>query len=138
LYIGSSSVSNSRIYLESSGLQDIVASGGPSLRFQSGSLRIDGTNNTTNKVFISTANGVSQHVVFWLNAGETEIGGTGGVLPTSAMLSVTSTTKGFLPPRMTTTQKNAISSPAAGLVVYDTTLKKLCVYTTAWETITSL
>jgi hypothetical protein len=56
---------------------------------------------------------------------------------TSALLHMTSTTKGFLPPRMTTTQKNAISSPAAGLVVYDTTLNKLCVYTTAWETITS-
>jgi len=56
----------------------------------------------------------------------------------SAQLDVASTTKGFLPPRMTTTQKNAIASPAAGLVVYDTTLNKLCVYTTAWETITSL
>jgi hypothetical protein len=55
----------------------------------------------------------------------------------SSILDVASTTKGFLPPRMTTTQKNAISSPAAGLVVYDTTLNKLCVYTTAWETITS-
>jgi hypothetical protein len=56
----------------------------------------------------------------------------------SAILQADSTTQGFLPPRMTTTQKNAISSPAAGLVVYDTTLNKLCVYTTAWETITSL
>jgi len=56
----------------------------------------------------------------------------------SSVLQVDSTTKGFLPPRMTTTQKNAISSPAAGLVVYDTTLNKLCVYTTAWETITSV
>jgi hypothetical protein len=41
---------------------------------------------------------------------------------TSAMLQVNSTTKGFLPPRMTTTQRNAIASPAAGLIVYDTTL----------------
>jgi hypothetical protein len=55
----------------------------------------------------------------------------------SSKLTIDSTTQGFLPPRMTTTQKNAISSPAAGLVVYDTTLGKLCVYTTAWETITS-
>jgi hypothetical protein len=56
----------------------------------------------------------------------------------SAMLEVVSTTKGILFPRMTTTQKNAISSPAAGLVVYDTTLGKLCVRTaSAWQTITS-
>jgi len=56
----------------------------------------------------------------------------------SAVLQADSTTKGFLPPRMTTAQKNAIATPAAGLVVYDTTLNKLCVYTTAWETITSV
>lgn len=57
----------------------------------------------------------------------------------SAQLEVVSTTKGFLPPRMTTTQKNAIASPAAGLVVYDTTLNKLCVRTaSSWETITSI
>jgi hypothetical protein len=46
----------------------------------------------------------------------------------TAQLDVQSTTKGFLPPRMTTTQKNAISSPAAGLVVYDSTTNKLCCY----------
>jgi hypothetical protein len=57
----------------------------------------------------------------------------------SAMVAINSTTKGFLPPRLTTTQKNAISSPATGLVVYDTTLNKLSVYTgAAWETVTSL
>lgn len=46
----------------------------------------------------------------------------------SAILQADSTTKGFLPPRMTTTQKNAIASPAAGLVVYDSTTNKLCCY----------
>jgi hypothetical protein len=56
----------------------------------------------------------------------------------SSIFAIDSTTQGFLPPRMTTTEKNAIATPAAGLVVYDTTLNKLCVYTTAWETITSL
>ena len=46
----------------------------------------------------------------------------------SAQVIVNSTTRGFLPPRMTTTQKNAIASPAAGLVVYDSTTNKLCCY----------
>jgi len=46
----------------------------------------------------------------------------------SSQLQIDSTTKGFLPPRMTTTQKNAIASPAAGLVVYDSTTNKLCCY----------
>jgi len=56
----------------------------------------------------------------------------------SSVIEIKSTNRGFLPPRMTTTQKNAIGTPAAGLMVYDTTLNKLCVYTTAWETITSV
>jgi len=57
----------------------------------------------------------------------------------SSVLTVSSTTQGLLPPRMTTTQKDAISSPAEGLIVYDLTLHKLCLYTgSAWETITSL
>ena len=38
----------------------------------------------------------------------------------SAKLDVTSTDKGFLPPRMTSAQRTAISSPAAGLMVYQT------------------
>ncbi len=38
----------------------------------------------------------------------------------SSILDITSTTKGFLPPRMTKTQRDAISSPATGLVVYQT------------------
>lgn len=56
----------------------------------------------------------------------------------SAQVEVTSTTKGFLPPRMTTTQRDAISSPAEGLVIYNLTTHKLNVYTTTWETVTSL
>jgi hypothetical protein len=63
---------------------------------------------------------------------------TGGTsINASAQLQIDSTTKGVLFPRMTTTQKNAISSPATGLVVFDTTLGKLCVFSTTWQTITS-
>ena len=46
----------------------------------------------------------------------------------SALVEIQSTTQGFLPPKMTTTQKNAIASPASGLVVYDSTTNKLCCY----------
>jgi hypothetical protein len=54
----------------------------------------------------------------------------------SAQLDVNSTTKGFLPPRMTTTQKNAIASPAAGLMIYDTDLNRPCFYNgTSWITL---
>lgn len=45
----------------------------------------------------------------------------------SAKLQIDSTTQGFLPPRMTTTQVNAIEA-TAGLIVYDTTTNKLKCY----------
>ncbi|MEP7108395.1 MAG: hypothetical protein ABI760_10440 [Ferruginibacter sp.] len=45
-----------------------------------------------------------------------------GNLPdTSAILDVSSITKGFLTPRMTTTQQNTIPLPARGLLIYNTT-----------------
>lgn len=66
--------------------------------------------------------------------------GVGTATPVaSALVDITSTTQGFLPPRMTTAQKNAIAAPANGLVIYDTTLAKLCVFTGVnWETVTSV
>jgi hypothetical protein len=50
----------------------------------------------------------------------------------SSLLEITSTTKGFLRPRQTTAQRNAIASPAAGLSVYNSSLATNDVYTTAW------
>ena len=53
---------------------------------------------------------------------------------TSAILDLTSTTKGLLLPRLTTTQINAISTPAAGLTVYNTDINLPCFYNgTAWR-----
>lgn len=49
----------------------------------------------------------------------------GGAVDTTAALAVNSTTKGILPPRMTTAQREAIASPTDGLVVYDSTLSAL-------------
>jgi hypothetical protein len=51
-----------------------------------------------------------------------------GATVASAIVEIQSTTRGFLPPRMTTTQRNAISSPATGLVLYDSTTNKLQCY----------
>ena len=51
----------------------------------------------------------------------------------TAILDVNSTTKSFLPPRMTTTQRNAVASPAAGSVIYNTTTNLLNHYNgSAW------
>jgi hypothetical protein len=55
----------------------------------------------------------------------------------SAMLDVSSTDKGFLPPRMDETNRNNIGlpgTPATGLVIYNTTTNKLNYYNgTAWQ-----
>ena len=51
----------------------------------------------------------------------------------SAMLEVSSTTMGFLPPRMTSAQRNAISAPATGLMIYNTTIQCIEFYDgTGW------
>ncbi len=51
----------------------------------------------------------------------------------SAALNIVSTSKGFLPPRLTATQRNAISTPAAGLMVYDTDSSRYMLYGSAWK-----
>lgn len=64
--------------------------------------------------------------------------GIGQVTPNAAsMLDIVSTTRGFLPPRMTGTQRDNIISPVAGLVIYNTSTNKLNVFTTVWEAVTS-
>lgn len=56
----------------------------------------------------------------------------------SSALQINSTTQGFLPPRMTTVQKNAISSPVAGLTVYDSTLQSIAFHNgTSWTSTVS-
>jgi hypothetical protein len=51
----------------------------------------------------------------------------------SAMLDVSSTTKGLLVPRMTSAQRSAIVSPANGLMVYDITTNSFWYYNnSAW------
>jgi hypothetical protein len=68
---------------------------------------------------------------FVVRSGSASLGAT--TANASAIFDITSTTKGFLPPRGTNTQMNAIASPATGLVFYDTTNNKLCVYNaTSW------
>ena len=46
--------------------------------------------------------------------------GTSSNAVASAQVEIVSTTKGFLPPRMTNAQRTAIASPAVGLIVYCT------------------
>lgn len=54
--------------------------------------------------------------------------GSPEAINSSAVFELQSTSKGFLVPKMTTTQRNAISSPATGLLIFDTTKNKFYVY----------
>ena len=56
----------------------------------------------------------------------------------SAAFQVISTTKGIGLPILTTAQKNSMPTPADGLIIFDTDINKICIYTgSAWETVTS-
>jgi trimeric autotransporter adhesin len=57
---------------------------------------------------------------FSANAQSLSVNTTGAVADPSAILDVTSTAKGMLIPRMDKTQKNAIATPANGLLIYQT------------------
>jgi len=53
----------------------------------------------------------------------------------SAILGITSTTKGILIPRMTTTQRDNISSPSTGLMIYNTTTNQFEFFETTWQAV---
>ena len=55
---------------------------------------------------------------FSVNAQSVGINATGDAPNGSAILDLSSTTKGFLPPRMTYAERGTIASPAAGLMVW--------------------
>jgi len=59
------------------------------------------------------------------NGGKVSDSGIGVAQVASAVLEVSSTTRGFLPPRMTTAEKLAIATPDAGLMVYDNNLNQM-------------
>lgn len=54
--------------------------------------------------------------------------GIGGTPLTSGLLTLTSTSKALILPRMTTTQRDAISSPTGGMTIYNNVTNELNVY----------
>ena len=105
-----------------------------------GSLRVrlnnDGPNgtltlyqNATGYIFLNGAqSGNNSYIATALSIGNQSAANA------SSILELTSTTKGFLPPRQTQAQRTAIASPAVGLIVYQTDLVEgLYIYkSTGW------
>ncbi len=75
-----------------------------------------------NKLCITGGSGTNHLIYGDFSTGQIQINAdpTTPTLKPSVALDVQSTTKGFLPPVMTAAQRNAISSPVAGLTVYCT------------------
>ena len=143
--LASNTTTSQNVAVGHSSLRNNIAGSNTALGFGAGYNGGTNANTTgTNNIFIGTnAIGVSatdsnrtwignaSTATTWLG-GNVLIGTTSSAA--SAILQADSTTRGFLPPRMTTTEKNAIASPASGLVVYDTTLNALNFYNgTAWS-----
>lgn len=90
-------------------------------------LRLTHTDGSVYAEFQATSAG---YLVITPSGGNVGIGTTPNA---NAILDVASTTKAFMPPRMTTTQRDAIVSPTAGMVVYNSTTNVLNFYNgAAW------
>ena len=83
-------------------------------------ISLDNSGNQTISILTPNAGTSGERLRVW-NTGNVHIqnGGTYTDVA-SSILTMNSTTKGFLPPRMTAAQRTAISSPAEGLIVYQT------------------
>jgi len=101
--------------------------------FVSNGARKFGLNPLTNVGIYATAvNGDNNYAAIFYK------GNVGiGTQSPKAVLDVTSTTSGMLPPRMTQAQRDAIASPKEGMMIYNLTTHKLNVFTTVWETVSS-
>lgn len=78
-------------------------------------------------LLFSFSAGMAQHVA---------INGTGASPDAKAMLDIASTTSGLLIPRMTTAQRDLISTPPNGLQVYNLTTNTLDIYRgSRWESL---
>ena len=89
---------------------------------------------TDNNIYL--ADGVGNLRVRIPSSGNMLIGTTTDIA--SAMLQLVSTTKAFLPPKMTTAQRDAITPTTPGLIIFNITTNKINVFgATAWEAVTS-
>ena len=98
---------------------------------------LHGVSNLTTRVFTVSRDSVLRGMDI-NSGGATKISDSSGDQSFShtatAVLEVSSTTQGFLPPRMTGTQRDAIESPASGLIIYNTTTNKAqCYNGTDWN-----
>lgn len=90
--------------------------------------------STKNFIDLTTAQTVEGNKSFT----GTMVVGAAAASGSSAALEVKSTTQGLLLPRLTTTQRDAVNTPLAGLLIYNSTAGKIQAYTEAEGTAATL
>ena len=126
LYLGDTS--NASTVIRGGGLTTTIRSNnfGIATASPTAKLQVKGSGATAATTALLVQNSATTNLLTVLDDGNVGINTTS---PTaSSILDITSTTKGFLPPRMTSVQLAAIATPAAGLVVYDNTTNNLNYY----------
>lgn len=149
IFIGSTAGSGDTVDNTTNGLSDtsiligsFTSTGGFSNSIALGSF----SQNTAENQFIlgSVQNGIQEmllgvnainpYPLIYANLGGVAIGASS--VDSSAILDLTSTAKGFLAPRMTESERDAIDSPATGLQIYNTDDNEFNYYNgTSWTTI---
>jgi hypothetical protein len=84
--------------------------------------------NTSNTIQLGNTDVTNVKTSGAITAGGKIIAGASSAASSSAVLEASSTTQGFLPPRLTTTQRDAITTPVAGLTIWNITNTQLEVY----------
>lgn len=82
---------------------------------------------------VATGGAVADHKMRLTSGGTLAVG-----TPTpnaNAILDLTSTTKAFMPPRMTTAQRDAIPAPTDGMIIWNTTTGQLEDYNSGWAAV---
>jgi hypothetical protein len=97
---------------------DILIGSGQSTSVWNRIMLYDSTNGSINITMHNTAWYIRHNANMSMN-GAMQVGSNTSAVA-SAVLQATSTTQGFLPPRMTNAHRTAIASPAVGLIVYCT------------------
>jgi hypothetical protein len=90
----------------------------------------------TDLKYILTAPGAATRAEVMRIKGNGNVGIGTNAPNANAILDVTSTTKAFMPPRMTTTQRDAVSAPTEGMIIWNSTTHVLnCYNGSAWAAV---
>lgn len=128
---GTGPAANETMFVDTVNERVSVGTGTPTLaRFQ-----VDGKGTTDSTTAVLVLDSAASNMFEIFDDGVVVIGGPVGGVP-GAILAVNSTTQGVALPRMTTTQRDAISTPATGLLIYNITTLQLEDYDgTVWAAV---